>query len=100
MKCKPVDHRHAAGACLRGVVRAPYSTLVKLFGEPDRTMTDYPKVQAEWVVKYEDGTVACIYDWCMKVRPEENTSWSVGGLSIRALWHVSDSIEEAHAKGL
>ena len=75
----------ANGTCLQGYINAHYFQLVDLFGEP--TECDGYKVDAQWVVEFEDGTVGTIYNW--KNGPnycgadgtpvEYITQWNVGG---------------------
>ena len=75
----------ANGTCLQGYINAHYSQLVDIFGEP--TESDGYKVDAEWYIEFEDGTVGTIYNW--KNGPnylgdegtlvEYITQWNVGG---------------------
>lgn len=61
---------------LQGYVTAHYADLVKLFGEPLR---GGDKTTAEWILKFEDGTVATIYDWKEYTTPMGRYDWHVGG---------------------
>lgn len=49
------------GTSLKGYVDTTYQQLVDLFGKP--SPGDEYKVDAEWVLLGEDGTVATIYNW-------------------------------------
>lgn len=82
----------ATGTCLQGSLRSSYHTLVRLFGEPN--MGHDGKTRAEWILRFDDGTIATIYDWKEYKPVEDVTVWNVGGHSHRALqlvlevaWH-------------
>jgi hypothetical protein len=76
---------------LQGEVSAGYSLLCKLFGQPC-SLEGY-KTDAEWLVEFEDGTVASIYNWKNGMNylgsegtpTEQITRWNVGGHDDRAL---------------
>lgn len=76
------------GTSLQGYTETTLRKLVEVFGEPEY----YPegeKVTTEWCLKFEDGTVATIYDWKRYElgTPEldELMHWNVGGFSPVAL---------------
>lgn len=81
---------------LQGYLTASYERLVELFGEP--TEGDGYKVDAEWIVEMDDGTVATIYNWkngrnyCEDdgLYVEEITEWHIGGHNKRAVHLVED----------
>jgi len=50
-----------AGSHGIGVVEASYNMIKTAFGNPCGS-DDY-KVQVEWAIQFEDGTIATIYDW-------------------------------------
>jgi hypothetical protein len=50
-----------SGTCLQGYIVKYYDQLVDLLGEP--TSGDGYKVDAEWLIKFDDGTVATIYNY-------------------------------------
>ena len=87
------------GTCLQGCIKASFSELRKLFGEP--TDGDGYKVDAEWDIRFDDGTVASVYNW--KDGPnycgESGTpvqdigEWHVGGESKKALDSVQIAID-------
>ena len=69
------------GTFLQGYVIASYQHLVDLFGEPVLQF-DPAKTRANWVVQFEDGVVATIYDYKAQRTPIELvTEWNVGGKS-------------------
>lgn len=81
------------GSCLRGEIAASYSTLVRVFGNPDRIFDgivgmDHDKSDAEWVVRI-NGELATIYNWKdgpaytgrRDISVERIEVWNVGGHS-------------------
>ncbi len=76
------------GTSLQGYTKTTLRQLIEVFGEPEY-YGDGDKVTVEWCLKFEDGTVATIYDW---KRYELGTpelddlmDWNVGGFSPVAL---------------
>jgi len=82
-----------------GNLQATYKELTSLFGEP-HTADDY-KVDAEWDVQFDDGTVATIYNYkngfnyCGKdgIRTQQITKWHVGGMSMNASIKVQITLD-------
>ena len=85
-----VTHREksipVSGTCLSGQLwNVPFSKLVDIFGEPEKTGHD--KTDVEWSILFDDGTTATIYNWkngrayCGEdgLEPEQITDWNVGG---------------------
>jgi len=76
-----------AGTCLQGYINATYQELIDVFGKP--TKSDGYKVDAEWLIEFEDGTVATVYNWKNGLNycgadgtpVEYITRWNVGGNS-------------------
>jgi len=84
------------GTSLKGYITASRKELVETFGEPclfePSTME---KVQIEWCLEFEDGTVATIYDWKQygHIPPEDEiVDWNVGGHSAKAMDQVLQAI--------
>ena len=48
------------------------------------------KTATEWILEFEDGTVATIYDWKQKQTPKDHFYWSVGGHTYKALEQVKE----------
>lgn len=80
------DFRMVLGTYLQGEMAISYESLVHLFGQP--LEGDGYKTQAEWVIRFEDGTIATIYDWKLGacyvgeeegIEPQEILSWHIGG---------------------
>ena len=87
--------------CLQEVFPATYEELVGCFGEPEEG--DGYKVQAEWILTFEDGTVATIYDWKMGecywgegegVPPQQVGEWHIGGYSKAAALRVRATLRD------
>lgn len=81
---------------LQGHVRTRYEDLVRIFGEPDYGPDYDPtdKVSCEWCLRFEDGTVATVYDW--KVygdTPRGLYDWHIGGHDERAVARVLKIME-------
>ena len=77
----------------RGYVQANYQDLLKLLGKPHES--DGYKVDWEWDIKFDDGSVATIYNWksgpnygYYDVGPGQIKTWNVGGRDGRALRNV------------
>ena len=95
----------ANGTHLQGNVGATYQELVEVFGEPIRHESDGTthmsnKVDAEWRISFEDGTVATIYNYKNGLnylgaegkRVTQISMWNVGGYDERAVTLVNDEV--------
>lgn len=99
---KPADINMTS---LQGYIEADYDELVACFGEPTSEGDGY-KVDAEWELKFADGTVATIYNWKNGhnylgedgLPPECITNWHIGGKTARAVERVKDALFD-HANG-
>lgn len=78
---------------LQGRIAATYDELTDLFGRPQ--LLDGDKVDAEWRIKYEDGTVATIYNW--KNGPNHLGSEGTPVEQINE-WHVGGTTKSAYDK--
>ncbi len=92
-----------SGTHLQGNVGATYQELVEIFGEPTRfewSNESDNKVDAQWSIKFEDGTVATIYNYKNGLnylgaegkRVSEISMWNVGGYDERAVTLVNDEV--------
>ena len=70
------------GTCLQGYIETTYDELVSVFGEP--TTLEGDKVNVQWIIKSEFGTVATIYDWKLSETPMGVYDWHIGGFNQRA----------------
>jgi hypothetical protein len=81
------------GSHRQGEIQTSYNTLVELFGK--HSDGDGEKVQVEWVLKFEDGTIATIYDWkWYGTHYTEVPEWNIGGFSKDAVERVKAIIEK------
>ncbi len=72
------------GTNLKGVVETTYDAIVNLFGKPLGGSAD-GKTTCEWILEFEDGTVATIYDWKTGTTPKELYKWNIGGHTYKVL---------------
>lgn len=61
---------------LVGYVTTTYADLVEAFGKP---LSGGDKTNSEWIIKFDDGQVASIYDWKMPSTPVYDYDWHIGG---------------------
>jgi hypothetical protein len=84
------------GTCLQGELDVSYKELVKAFGKPEQG--DGYKVDAEWMLKFDNGVVATIYNYKngKSYLGKEGTAtskirdWHIGGYDKRAVIAVQD----------
>lgn len=87
------------GTCLQGEVQATYAELCDLFGSHHDG--DGYKVDAEWYVQFDDGTIATIYNWKNGknyegengLSLEQIDSWHIGGDSTQAETNVQIALD-------
>lgn len=88
------------GTHLQGYVTTTRSSLIETFGMPTFTTDeDWEKVTTEWIIKFQDGTIATIYDW---KRYEEGApalnevyDWHIGGYSKTAVSRIQETLASA-----
>tara|TARA_Y100000296_G_C4987546_1_gene163736 strand:- start:66 stop:461 length:396 start_codon:yes stop_codon:yes gene_type:complete len=79
------------GTHLQGYVDTTYDALVAAFGKP--TTSDEYKVDWEWLVEFDDGTIATVYNWkdgpnyCGSegLKASQITDWQIGGKEQRSV---------------
>ena len=89
----------AGGTCLQCEIDVTYALLKKTFGKETCDGDGY-KVDAEWVLKFEDGTVATIYNYKSGKNyngkngtPKSKiTDWHIGGTSYKAVERVEEAL--------
>ena len=74
-----------------GYVQAHYHQLVAVFGEPEG---GGDKTTVEWVLSFEDGTVATIYDWKLDETPTSMYNWHIGGVNNTAVTRVTSTFKQ------
>jgi hypothetical protein len=85
---------------LQGYIDTSFYDLCQCFGEPNSEGDGY-KVDAEWMMKFSDGTVATIYNWkngknyCGDdgEEVEDMTNWHIGGRNQKAVEYVQDAMK-------
>lgn len=80
------------GTHLQGTINTSYNRLVEVFGEPTGFASDDGKVQAEWAIKFNDGTLATVYDWKEDKSMYDVREWHIGGYSDAAVMNVVDEV--------
>lgn len=84
----------SSGSGFVGELNTTYDELVAVFGKP--TFSDVcNKVTVQWVLEFEDGTVATIYDYKMDETPKGIYAWHIGGFSATAAVRVHAAFEKA-----
>ena len=89
--------------CLRGHITTSYANLVEVFGEPLKEGFDDYKSDAEWVVQFEDGLVATIYNYKNGINycgTEHGTptqsikDWNIGGHDVAVVAYIKEALKE------
>ena len=91
MKFTQADWDAVNGTSLQGYVPATYDQLVERFGQPEG---GGDKTTVEWCLKFEDGTVATIYDWKVDETPTYMYNWHIGGKNKTAVTRVTQSLKQ------
>lgn len=88
---------------LVGYVTSTRRALEERFGKPF-TYSQYDsdgKVTTEWILEFEDGVVATIYDWKRysygSPALDEDYKWHIGGLEDKATPYVLEALEAVNA---
>lgn len=71
-----------------GEVSTTYARLVEVFGKPISGSGD-GKVNSEWIIKFDDGMVAAIYDWKEPMTPTDEYDWHIGGHNNKVVARVA-----------
>jgi hypothetical protein len=90
------------GTCLQGYINTTYDNIVSKLGKQHHNGDDY-KTDAEWNIKFEDGTIATLYNWknglnyCRDegLPLEDITEWNIGGHSPRAVALLTDLLKKS-----
>ena len=90
------------GTSYQGKIDITYQELVGIFGEPGGGSAD-GKIDAEWDIQFDDGTVATIYNWKNGKSylgdygraVSDITDWHIGGFSKDAVTKVKEAINES-----
>lgn len=84
-----------------GQIECNYQTLVDVFGPPLKEGFDDYKSDAEWDIRFEDGSIASIYNWKNGVnylgssgQPTASiTIWNIGGRDGHAVDRIKQAIK-------
>jgi hypothetical protein len=60
-KIKSINQADAIGTSLQDYVSVDYQTIVAKYGPP--TTSDGYKIDAEWIIEWDDGQVGTLYNW-------------------------------------
>jgi hypothetical protein len=91
------------GTSLAGGIRATYDQLVAVFGKPEFFDLDNSdgKIDVEWAIAFDNGTVATIYNWkngknyCGSegLNVADIVDWNVGGSHYDAAILVEEAFK-------
>lgn len=88
-----------SGTWLQGEIETTYQKLYETFGEQSSNGDDF-KVSCEWVIVFDCGTVATIYDWKRNPKYWEDgehftnvEDWHIGGKTVRAVELVQEVLD-------
>ena len=90
--------REIGGSWLQGYTLSTFQNIIDKLGKPHCNGDAY-KSDAQWNLKFEDGTVATLYNWkdgknycgADGLNVEDIIEWHIGGFSHDAV----DKVEEA-----
>ena len=91
MKFTQASWQVANGTSLQGYITATYDQLVERFGQPE---SGGDKTTVEWMLQFEDGTVATIYDWKVDETPTYMYNWHIGGKNKTAVIRVTSTFKQ------
>ena len=91
MKFTQADWEVVDGTSLQGYINATYDQLVERFGQPEG---GGDKTTVEWMLQFEDGTVATIYDWKVDETPTYMYNWHIGGKNKTAVTRVTQALKQ------
>lgn len=80
--------KSASGASLRGYLKADFDMLVSRLGQPIDEPSADGKVPCEWVLEFNDGSIATIYCWKTGTIPLDLHDWHIGGKGINVVEKV------------
>ena len=89
-----VPSQCSIGTTFQGYVLATFEQITEIFGEPDTPEWEDGKTTTEWTLKFEDGPVFTIYDYCKAgCRDGSTFSWHIGGFESAVADRVRDLVE-------
>jgi hypothetical protein len=80
-------------------ISATLADLQIILGAPNHTSDPHDKVQNEWELELEDGTIFTVYDWkeYRRYTDKETIEWHIGGRSQKDTFVAQDTLVEALA---
>jgi hypothetical protein len=90
---KPTNKLKASGTSLQGKIKTTFAKLEETFGEPIYPDSIDGKVICEWILEFNDGTIATIYCWKMSKVPLFEYEWHIGGHSEKSVELVKECID-------
>ena len=78
---------------------ATLADLQVILGAPNSNGDHHDKVQNEWELELEDGTVFSVYDWkeYRRYTDKETIEWHIGGMNLKDTFVAQDTLVEALA---
>ena len=78
---------------------ATLADLQIILGAPNHTSDHHDKVQNEWELELEDGTIFTVYDWkeYRRYTDKETIEWHIGGRSQKDTFVAQDTLVEVLA---
>ena len=78
---------------------ATLADLQVILGAPNASGDHHDKVQNEWELELEDGTVFSVYDWkeYRRYTDKETIEWHIGGMNLKDTFVAQDTLVEALA---
>jgi hypothetical protein len=88
---------NGAGTSLQGYVTTTRAALIETFGMPTFITDDeHDKVTTEWVIQFENGIIATVYDWKRYEEgapaPSEIYEWHIGGNNDLSVSQVTNAL--------
>ena len=97
-KVRSVNENNAVGTHLQGYVSTTYDKIVAKYGQPIEG--DGYKIDAEWIIEWEDGLVGTIYNWKNGrnylgedgTPTEQIDEWNIGGHKPIVVKRIKDDL--------
>jgi len=92
--------REIVGSYLQGYTTSTFQNIIDKLGSP-HSQGDAYKVDAEWAFKFDNGTVATLYNWkngknhcgADGLNLEDITEWNIGGFSPDAVTKIEEALK-------
>lgn len=82
-----------SGSFYVGQIDLSFLDIVRKLGPASAKSPD-GKVKARWIIKFEDGTIASLYDWKSGTSIKDLSNWRIGGHSYLAMYYVYQIFEK------